>query len=74
MYSKLYFLAAPYSLKDTTYIKGEEHTLTPCTGPFHEGEYVVNQFLDLTDFIITIIGDGIQWELEGVETRFLLPL
>jgi len=30
----------------------EEHTLSLGTGPFHEGEYVVNQFLDLTDFIM----------------------
>ena len=31
----------------------EEHTLPLCTVPFHEGEYVLNHFLDLTDFIIT---------------------
>ena len=64
----------PYSHKDITYIKGEEHTLTPFTFPFHEGEYVVNQFLDLMDFIITIIGKNIQCELVGVEACFLLPL
>jgi hypothetical protein len=44
----------------------EEHTLPLCTTPFHEGGYEVNQFLDLTDFIITIIGDNIQDELVGV--------
>jgi len=44
----------------------EEHSLTLSTSPFHEGGYVVNQFLDLTDFIITIIGNDIQDELVGV--------
>ena len=94
----------------------EQHSLPLGTSPFYEDEYVVNQFLDLTDFIITIIGNNIQCEgerqkhtrciiasrafrflsptklnryeqavhseahaiqplcLEGVETRFLLPL
>ena len=44
----------------------EQHSLHLCSGPFHEGEYVVNQFLGLTDFIITIIGNNIQDELVGV--------
>jgi len=35
----------------------EEHTLPLCTVPFHEGGYEVNQFLDLTDFIIIIRND-----------------
>ena len=44
----------------------EQHSLHLGTGPFHEGGYVVNQFLALTDFIITIIGNNIQDELVGV--------
>ena len=51
----------------------EHHSLHLCTGPFHEGGYVVNQFLDLTDFIITIIGNNIQWEGERQKhTRFII--
>jgi len=52
----------------------EQHSLHLCTGPFHEGGYVLNQFLDLTDFIITIIGNNIQDELVGVWACSLLLL
>ena len=45
-----------------------------CTSEIHRGKYGLNQFLDLTDFIITIIGNDIQWELEGVGTCSILPL
>ena len=43
------------------------------SSPFHEGGYVVNQFLDLTDFIITIIGNDIQCEGERQKrTRYII--
>ena len=45
-----------------------------CTSEFHRGKYSLNQFLDLTDFIITIIGNNIQDELVGVGACSLLLL